>query len=60
MNDKSMSLLLERLILEGRVFIFNFNVECFIAYATSKGYSITEDARVRVDNSLLGKYYTFC
>lgn len=60
MCEKSMSLLLDRLILEGRVFIFNFNVERFTAYATGRGYNVTEDVRVRADDSLFGRYYTLC
>lgn len=60
MCEKSMSLLLERLLLEGRVFLFDFNVRQFAEYAGNRGFYLTEDRSVGADECLFGKYYTFC
>ena len=59
MNKKSMSLILERLIRERRVFLFNFNIRQFKEYAGDRGYHLIEVSADRSDECLFGKYYTF-
>ena len=55
-----MSLLLERLLRERRVFLFNFNIRQFKEYADDRGFHLIEDRSVSADECLSGKYYTFC
>lgn len=59
MCEKSMSLLLERLIRERRVFLFNFNIRQFKEYASDRGFQLIELSTISVDECLSGKYYTF-
>lgn len=59
MCEKSMSLLLERLLSEKRVFLFNFNIRQFKEYAGDRGFQLIVDSSVSVDECLSGKYYTF-
>lgn len=59
MCEKSMSLLLERLLLEKRVFLFDFNIRQFKEYAGDRGFQLIVDSSVSVDECLSGKYYTF-
>ena len=59
MSEKSMSLLLERLLLEGRVFLFDFNIRQFAEYAYNHGYFLIEDHSASVDECLSGKYYGY-
>ena len=59
MNKKSMSLILERLIRERRVFMFDFNIRQFKEYAGDRGYHLIEVSSDRADECLSGKYYTF-
>ena len=60
MCEKSMSLLLERLLREKRVFLFDFNIRQFREYAGDRGFHLIVDNSVSVDESLSGKYFTFC
>ena len=55
-----MSLILERLLRERRVFLFNFNVRQFKEYAGDRGFHLIVDSSVSADEYLSGKYYTFC
>lgn len=59
MSEKSMSLLLERLLREKRIFLFDFNIRQFKEYAGDRGFQLIVDSSVSADECLSGKYFTF-